>query len=171
MINLSSIIEKIITELYKYMNIPVIIAEQNTPKPGYPHLSIKVMNPYMQETTLASDTYKTIPNDDQESEFLYNIEYTRQEQPQISLSITAYSLTYGESIQKSLSALSWFKLFGYDYLKSQNIVVVETTQVQDRDILIVDNYERRSGFDIKLRVLSQLINIVPTIETFEITKE
>lgn len=168
MINYTQIRDDVITQLKSYLNIPVVLADQNEPKPSYPHFGYKVINPYSSEDGLAAETSEAIASLDEN--FDYDIKYTRSELPTMTISITTYSNTVDQAETIALSAASWFKFLGYEYLKSKNVVVVEVTDIQDRDTLIVDDYDRRRGFDVKLRVISQLTNIVSNIESAVITK-
>ena len=169
MINYVQIRDDIITQLNTYLGIPVVMAEQNEPKPPYPHMTYKVMTPYIQESTLPAESYEIIPSLDPDYE--HDIEYTRMEQPSMTISLSAYSLTPDESELKALAACAWFKFIGYEYLKDKNIIVIETSEIQDRDTLLIDNYERRRGFDVKLRVVSEITRVVATIESVDITTQ
>ncbi len=87
------------------------------------------------------------------------------------LSISTYSLDEAEAYDKALEAQAWFKLIGYHDLKGMNLVVVGVTTLQDRSILIVDNFEKRIGFDVTLRVGVETKSRIETIEKISISKE
>jgi len=166
-INITKIRNDIVAGLYSYMNIPVIFMQQNKPKPPYPFISYKITTPFTNDSQEILTTEKVASSN---PNFDYDIQYTRSEQPQMTISITAYSKDIGESENKALEALGWFKFIGRDYLEGKGIVVVDTTAVQNRDTLIVDDYERRIGFDVILRVKSILTKTVETIEDTDIKR-
>lgn len=163
MINYTQIRDAIITQLNAFMApVQVIMSEQKEDKPPYPFIGYKVTSPYNEQAIgLPIETYENDPNIPQ------NTLYTRTEFPTMTISITAYSETIDEAEVNALKALSWFKYIGYQYLKDNGIVVVDTTSVQSRDTLIVSDYERRKGFDVILRVQSQVQRTIESIESVD----
>ncbi|HZK01326.1 MAG TPA: hypothetical protein VFC96_00510, partial [Anaerovoracaceae bacterium] len=103
-----------------------------------------------------------------ERDFEYDIEHTREEQPKMIVSINAYSLDGTEGHQLALDAEAWFKFVGQQYLKENGIIVVGTSNIQDRTIQIVDNYEKRQGFDVTIRVMDIRTMRTETIEEHKI---
>lgn len=163
--NYPNIRNTIIKELAAYLGKQVVMVEQAHKKPPSPFIGYKVTTPYNPERGQPAEMDKAItsaaPN------FDYDIERTITEQPTMTISFTAYAKTEDEAISLAMQAYSWF-YFDYDILSGNNIVVVEATSVQNRDTLIVDDYERRQGFDVILRVAQELKRTMPTIETAEI---
>lgn len=88
-----------------------------------------------------------------------------------NISFNAYSNDLSECNSKALKAWEWFKFKGYYYLAYNNIVVVNVSNIQDRTVNIVDNYEYRKGFDIELRALHKIKRTTETIEKYKIEGE
>lgn len=154
----------IVKGLQGFLRAPVVPTDNNAKKPKYPFLSYKFTTIYRPQGS-HNITYSPVPSRDPNFEF--DIEITRQEQPQIILSISTYSLDDAESCSLALNAKNWFIHHGYEFLKSKNIIVVDVTPIQDRTILIVDNYEQRMGFDVILRVTDEQKRAIEGIEILE----
>ncbi|WP_396631576.1 LIC_12616 family protein, partial [Lysinibacillus sp. D4B2_S17] len=69
-----------------------------------------------------------------------------------------------ESFDKALEALEWFKGVGVYVHDESNIVVVDTQPITNRDTFTNIDYERRHGFDVRLRVMSETTFNVGYIE-------
>lgn len=162
--NYRTIRNSIVKGLHEYLQCPVVPADNNKKKPDYPFVSYKFTTLYKAQGS-HNLIRNVIPSSD--PNFESDIEITRQEQPQMIISVLAYSLDEVEAYEVALKAKNWFIFQGYDYLKAANIIVVKTTTVQDRTIHIVDNYEKRAGFDVVLRTASEQKRIVETIETMK----
>lgn len=148
----------IVAGLYQHLRVPVVPTDTNQPKPPYPFVSYKFTTLYRPDATVM------IRSPDPDSE--QDVEYTLKEQPQMVLSISTYSLDEAEAYSLALQVQAWFKLHGYRYLKELNLIVVNTTALQDRSILIVDNFEKRIGFDVILRTYSEQKARVEGIEVY-----
>lgn len=162
--NYSEIRNSIVKGLHDYLQYPVVPTDNNKKKPDYPFVSYKFTTLYKSQGS-HNLTVEVIPSVD--PNFEDDIEVTRQEQPQMIISIASYSLDEVEAYELALKVKDWFTFHGYDYLKANNIIVVSTSTLQDRTILIVDNYEKKAGFDITLRIVSEQKKIITTIETIE----
>ncbi|SMB95362.1 hypothetical protein SAMN00017405_0390 [Desulfonispora thiosulfatigenes DSM 11270] len=155
----------IVKGLYEFLQVPVIPTDNPNKKPKYPFISYKF-------TTLHKNQggfnllLEPIPSID--PNFEYDIEYTREEQPKMVISFSSYSLDDLEAIDLANKIKKWFNFKGRLLLKNNNLVVVECSDIQDRTIQIIDNYEKRYGFDVTLRYSSQSKLKVETIEKFKI---
>jgi predicted CoA-binding protein len=58
-----------------------------------------------------------------------------------------------------------------DDLMAANIAVVELTSIANRDAFVVENYERRNGFDVIIRVGRELARVVNDVERVETSGE
>lgn len=158
----------IVNGLYEYLNTPVVPTDDIGDKPDYPYISYKFITLKIPQGS--HNIYKNIiPSND--NRFEYDIEYTREEQPKMVISISTYSTDDVESYQLALDIESWFKFHGYQFLKENGIVVVNTSSIQDRTIQIVDNYEKRQGLDVTIRVMDIQRFRIETIEKTKIEKE
>ena len=140
--NYQEIRNHIVLGLYSYLNKPVVMLEQTPHKPPYPFIAYKFITPYIPQN-IHNIKYEDIGED---------IKEISTEQPHMTLSVTAYSHDDVESVDLAQKALEWFSFYGYDHLKEKDIIKVETQAIGNRDTLIVDDYERRNGFDALLRV-------------------
>jgi hypothetical protein len=162
--NYKEIRNSIVKRLHEYLQSPVVPTDNNQKKPDYPFVSYKFTTIFRGQGGHNRIT-DMIPSDD--PNFEYDIEVTHQEQPQMVLSVSTYSLDEVEAYELAIKAKNWFRFQGRDYLKANNIVVVGTSTIQDRTIHIVDNYEKRAGFDITLRTVSEQKMVIETIETMK----
>lgn len=142
MIDFVSIRNSIITGLNNHLSVPVIDGNTVNKKPNYPYVSFVI-------TTTFSEDFEN------EKSLTYDgANTTRTEDGQMVISFTTHSNDYDQSRLLGLNALSYFEF--YEELNANGIVVVNTTPLTDRDVLLVDTMERRVGFDTMFRVQSTL---------------
>lgn len=168
MIDQEGILSTIVSGLNKHLQTLVIRSEQSEDKPPYPFVGIKVTTPFDPEGGQPSEVGGVVPSDD--PTWPHDYQYTRQSQDEMVLSLTTYSRDSGVAHELAQKAGEWFSFSGYEYLKARKIVVVQTMAHGNRDTLIIDDYERRAGFDIRLRVANTASRTVPTVETVGLTK-
>lgn len=77
-----------------------------------------------------------------------------------SVSFLSYADDRVTSIENALRARDWFHTLGYQILKDLNVIVFSSTPVENRDIQIGVEWERRQGFEVELRAKS--IATIPT---------
>jgi hypothetical protein len=92
------------------------------------------------------------------------VEVTRKEQTHFTLSVSAYSMDEDEARDLAIKASYWFSFVGYDRLKSCNVVAISVTAIGDRTVEIVEDYEKRFGFDVRCRMG---VGVTKRIETIE----
>lgn len=68
-----------------------------------------------------------------------------------TVSFLSYADDNATSTYNALRAQDWFKTIGRDHLKDLDVVVVNIGSIENRDILIGDEWERRMGFDVDFR--------------------
>lgn len=73
------------------------------------------------------------------------------EQWQLTISFVAVGNNYYNTIETARLLYSWLKNAGRNKMSDRNIAYVSATQVTSRDFLLVNDYERRQGFDCVLR--------------------
>lgn len=151
---------KVISALYNHINKPVIINPQTTNRPPYPFIGYTVTTVSMRE----DNEYGNII----ESDLVQDIKQTLEYNDNMMISFTAYSLNMAEAYNLASKAYEFFKFAGLQTLEDENLVVVDTMNVESRDILEVDAYERRAGFDVRIRFKKEIERVIPTIETFAI---
>jgi hypothetical protein len=152
----------IVAGLYAYINKPVIFNPQTAQLPPYPFVGYSITSDYIKSIEDGIETWQDSNGDIKQTQGL-NIE--------ITMSFNAYS---NDSITaKNLIKLvrDWFSYAGYFYLIEKGIVVSDISPIQNRDLLEVDAYERREGFELTIRVYDTVDRVVPTIETYSIEQE
>lgn len=90
----------------------------------------------------------------------------------LTLQIMAYADDKDVALINALLARDWFKLPGRQLLKdSVNVVVVTVGEVENRDLAIEEEWERRQGFEVTLRTVdvTEMIDNDGFIEKGEIT--
>lgn len=152
----------IAAELYQYLQVPVVPTDTTQKKPRYPFVSYKFTTLHRSDAAVMIRS----PVASTDSSFEQDVEYTLKEQPQMVLSLSTYSLDEVEAYDLALQVRAWFRLYGYRYLKELNIIIVDTTALQDRSVLLVDNFEKRIGFDVILRTISEQKTRIESIEVY-----
>ncbi|MFD1777015.1 phage neck terminator protein [Paenibacillus rhizophilus] len=90
-----------------------------------------------------------------------------------TISILSYADSVDDSVENAMKAQDWFKVTGAEQLRDTlDVVVVLVGEVQNRDINIGEEWERRQGFDVDFRATDTAItDLSGWIETAIITKE
>lgn len=75
-----------------------------------------------------------------------------------TVSFTVSFLSYADdkatSIENAMRTRDWLKRDGRELLKDRvNVIVSEISPIENRDVLIGDEWERRQGFDVTFRTL------------------
>ena len=99
---------------------------------------------------------------------LVDLKETLSSNVEITFSFNAYSLSSLEAKNLGKLAHDYFRFAGYQYLSDNGIIVVDVGNVQNRDLLEVDQYERREGFDVRIRTLDTIERITPEILDYNI---
>ncbi len=140
-----------------------------TNKPALPYMTMNFTSPYIPEGMQAIETIETIPHPG--PNWSHDIEYTRHSNDTMSASWNVYDNDIDRAHSVALRAQQWFAYDGLDYLRTKGVVVVSRTAVQNRDVFLVDQWDRRLGFDVIFRVLSEIKRVVPTIESADIERK
>ncbi len=142
----------------KYEGILVIEFSPGVPQPAMPYLTMNFTSP------LIPGKVEIVWQRDSES----GIEYARYSHDTMVASWNVYHDDTDEAHEIALKALRWFVYDGRDYLKQEDFVVADFTGIQNRDIYVVNAWERRLGFDVTFRVLSEVAGVLDSIETADI---
>lgn len=145
----------IIRSLDSHLTRPVILAEQSSPKPSYPYIAIKEIVSFIPTGGRPSNYDEDLVED---------INRVSTSQPTMSLSLTAYGNDFDNTSGLIQQAHDWFTFTGYRQLKEAGYVVAEIQSVMNRDSLIVDDYERKRGFDVILRFVHTQSRVVEEIK-------
>lgn len=152
MIDFVSVTTAIIDGLSTHLDKDVVEGNSNFNKEDYPYVSFVITSTFSGEF------------ENPKSEIYDNGVFTRKEDARMIISFHAHSLDYDEAHTVGLDAISYFEFFGSDELYESNIVVVDTDELEDRTILIVDEQERRVQFDAIFRIESVLEKNVTNID-------
>lgn len=156
---IENIRNKIVAGLYAFIQKPVIFQPQNTPLPPYPFVAFSITSDYMR--TLDDGNLQNVPQ-------LVDLKETLSSNVEITFSFNAYSMNSLEAKNLVKKVHDYFRFVGYQYLSDNGIIVVDVGNVQNRDLLEVDQYERREGFDVRIRTLDTIERITPEILDYNI---
>ena len=163
----------LVGRLYQHLTMPVV-PNDDSPRPAKPFLAYTITSPYIPQAAPPvieySDVTKTPPAEEGEEPGAPEnwSRKQRTEYPTIVWSITAVADTQQGCYEAVLQARRWFALDGRDALKVRGIVVARLEPVQDRSLILDETQaEYRAGFDVALRVQSQISIDIETIETVE----
>lgn len=136
----------------KHLGVPVVLSDQTSPETPYPYIYYTVINP-PQGLSGNGDNRIEVFGDDAVT--------VRYEQPSVTISFTVCSrnryesdiLIYGddEALQLSADAQDYLQHIGYHDLSLAGIVIIEITNVGMRSGLVVEEFDRRYGFDCRVR--------------------
>lgn len=156
--NISELRNTLIPKLKAFCNIPIIEADNIGPRPHGSHATFKFTNPYGKDVGRSVEVYE-------------DGQMIRQDSYKTTISFNAYDLDDDVSRELAQKIYDWFDFFGEVDLMTANIAVVELTNVLNRDAFVVENYERRNGFDAIIRVSRELARAANEIERIETTGE
>ena len=148
----------LINALSAYIDKPVIFSDQAAPKPPYPFISVKITSQFIPEPGQPE-----IENEDQPED----IKQTATSQPTMVMSVTEYTNSLAAAGELAQVAHDWFEFAGYHQLKDIGFVLADITGITNRDSLIIDDYERRRGFDVTLRFVHSVERIIEEIKKVE----
>lgn len=139
------------------MNLLVVQSSTIGDMPKYPFITYTVTSPYLQVgydeeyTEQVNSTYQN----------RHVLHYERV------FSFTIASKDEDEAMDLCMKAMRYFRNDGVLALKDNNIVIVEISNVQARDNFITIDYERRYGFDVRIRLADKEVreteDIIETI--------
>lgn len=150
MIEIATIRKPIVNGLQEYTGATTILAEQSAYQPTYPFIGIKF-------------TILGIPVG-QVTEYQVGRSTVIEQDIEIVLSVTATTDEIESATNLAYKALEWFKGSGWLTLSDSNIHVVRVENITNRDVFLNIEYERRQGFDVRLRVRGQVSYLPGTIE-------
>lgn len=157
--SLADIKNLLIPQIAQYTGTLIFGADQPGDKPNGSYATFKITSPYIKGVG-------------QNNEYVHSTttgEYqlTQENEYKFVISFTAYDLDEDISFDLAQQIYDWFAFFGQDWLYNNDMVIKDMAAVQNRDILILDGYERRNGFDVTLattRILATEIDIIEHVE-------
>lgn len=173
MYDISALRNWLVGRLYQYLTMPVV-PNDDSPRPAKPFLAYTITSPYIPQAAPPvieySDVVKVPPAEEGEEPGAPEnwSRKQRTEYPTIVWSLTAVAGTQQGCYEAVMHARRWFALDGRDGLQARGIVVARIEPVQDRSLILDETEaEYRAGFDVGLRVCSQISIDIETIEMVE----
>jgi len=170
---LEDVRDPVVDRLAEYLNIPVILSDQEAPRPAYPFVHYSVIAPYIPNGEYGA--YSIEDGEDEES-----LISTRSEQPHATFSFTVcsenrhegkrYISGEDEAMRYAERAQGFFLHAGRAALSSIGIVVVEVMNSASRSLLDVDEVSRRWGFDLRVRYTKIDEREDPRMDSYNIRK-
>jgi len=164
MMGMASIRNGVVKGLYEHIGCPVVPTDTVDRKPDYPYISYKITSSHDTSTFSLADEIAESTN----PSFEHDVLTTRIEQPQLTLSINAYSNNDDEAYTLAAKARDWFTYHGDLFFVGLNIVIIKAANITDRTHQVVDDFERRYGFDVRIRAARAITKRVETIESFDL---
>lgn len=156
---ISEIRDSVIIPLHEFAGVPVIEQDDIGDQPTGPHATYKFTSAYIKDVGMGEEWAE-------ETQSTYTL--NRREMFKVTLSFNAYDMDSDESYDLATKLNEWFRFYGQELLESAGIAVVSVGNIENRDSFVVDEYERRNGFDVILRVGKEMALDVGYIEKVEI---
>ena len=154
---MDNLIQLIKDELFDHTKRIVVDTDNITEKPDYPFYSIKAIT--IRQDAGEAGNYSADFVKSLDERFKYDYLERLETQPNAVISVNAYGKDNTTASNAAMDAFGFFKFAGRLKLEKENYIVVDITDIQDRTILNVDNYEYRYGFDVRIRYVLSLIHI------------
>lgn len=166
-------VKLMVKKLHELLGLPVIPNDITRVKPPYPYITYKIITPYIPARGQPNLKREVVENTEPEegSLFRYDIKETITDQPTFTISFNAFGDNSFSTIELAGQVLNILKSSIYFDLKDINAVVVDSTSVSDRSMLIVDHYEYRYGFDLRVRITDRSTITIEAIEEMKIEGE
>lgn len=157
--SIAEVRDAVIVPLYAFCDsVPIIKADDIGDRPEGTHATYKI--------TLAS---KDIGQAAKGGEMVGGVFYvTSKTMERVTLSFNAYAADDFASRELADKIHGWFTFHGLETLDDAGIAVIEVTDIENRDVMILDEYERRNGFDVILRVGKVMSKQMDYIENADI---
>ncbi|MEK4640326.1 hypothetical protein NST14_29905 [Bacillus sp. FSL W8-0519] len=151
----------LIPAIKKHCGAPIIMADQMGERPKVPHATYKLTTPYGKAVGQAEETGVVINGE-------YKLQ--RLSDYKTTISFTAYAMDDDDSVTLAQKIYDWFSFAGVDVLQSIGVAVADQTDVINRDAFVIEDYERRNGFDVILRIPHQQLKDIEWIDSAVITE-
>ncbi|HFJ9472608.1 TPA: hypothetical protein ACGW3J_005313 [Bacillus paranthracis] len=151
----------LIPAIKNHCGAPIIMADQMGERPEVPHATYKLTTPYGKAVGQAEETGVVINGE-------YKLQ--RLSDYKTTISFTAYAMEDDDSVTLAQKIYDWFSFAGVDVLQSIGVAVADQTDIINRDAFVIEDYERRNGFDVILRVPHQQLKDIEWIDVAVITE-
>ncbi|PFR93518.1 phage neck terminator protein [Priestia megaterium] len=155
-----SILETIRKQVSKDTQFLIIPADTTKEIPNLPYGTIKITSPYIRS------------GEGQGSEYIQDIDaksyLVRDERYKQVLSLNIFAETEEESIEYAKTIHKWFLFFGRTFLQEQQIVVLKVGDVESRTTFLLESYEYKQGFDVRIRLSEQYRREIDSMDSVHI---
>lgn len=162
------LIDVIKDELFQHTKRVVVDTDNNNKKPKMPFYSAKMLTSRQNAGEEGNYLHEFVDSEDKE--FKYDYLEILESQPNAIISIMAYDKTPTGAMAAAYDAYSFFRFTKRYRLKEQGYIVVDITDIQDRTVLNIDNYEYRYGFDVRIRYVEKLYSRAANIEKYKVER-
>lgn len=131
----------LILALYQHLKLPIIPSDEDGNIPARPYIVYTIIRDN------GSNGQDSITHRIQDDAFYK--EYENQKEG--TFSFTVHSDTRDEALEICYRLIEYFERVGQAAINDAGFAVIEVTTTQNRSVLLGDHYERRYGFDVRLR--------------------
>lgn len=148
----------LVRDLALYLAVPVVMSDQAAPEAEPPYVLYTVTTSAVPVSPFGDHVWRSSSNDTD------TVADVRRDVLHATLSVTcvghnrwtmsdppAYISGDDEAYALAERAMAWFDHIGRPALADKDIVVVETMNAANRSGIVVDQAERRYGFDVRVR--------------------
>ena len=174
-------LKDLFVEATKAIGCQIILGLQTHDKPkddndetSYPFVGYNILSsrrvaniPFVESKEIVETT--TDPDTEEEVETsIFEFYKTWDEQFEFTLSFVAVDITPFGSVELATKLFNWLSNEGQSFMTVKEIVHVTSTPIVNRDFFLINDYERRNGFDCRLRLGRHVQAKVQDIETVSI---
>ena len=174
-------LKELFVEATKIIGYPIVLGLQVHDKPkvegeetSYPFIGYNILSsrrvaniPFMESKEIST----TAIDPETEEEVVVSVtEFykTWDEQFEFTISFVAIDIAPFGSIELATSLFNWLSNSGNEFMEAKQIVHVASTPISNRDFFLINDYERRNGFDCRLRLGRQIQTKVQNIDSVSI---
>jgi hypothetical protein len=152
-------VENIIVRAIEDLGFEIIPANTTKPKPPLPYATYNIIAPYVKERGKGNISIYSEGS---------NTYLKQSEQYRMTISFNVYSDTNESTIELATKLRRWFLFLGSDFIRDQNVAVVNVGNIENRTVFLVDSYEYKHGFDVQLRLTDEQVRPIETIDNIEL---
>lgn len=151
----------IVKALHEYTKVNVVPQDTTGKRPPYPYITYKITSTNNSKNYSRVDT--VVPSID--PKYDNDVKVTHKTQSYFTMSISVLGENEIEAHEIAETARDWFTFQGWLFFSDINVVIINATNIGERTQLLVDDYEKRYGFDVRIRAAKATSRRVETIET------
>ena len=167
--------------LWEHLGIPVIPADEVQPETEFPYAFYSVINPGGGLPGMGN--VKQESRESEDPAFPTDVISVMQDMPVATFSLTFCSVTReekftqnqiigdDEAMSLAQKARDYLVHGGYYQLDAAGLVTVDTTEPTRRGSLVVDSFDSRYGFDVRIRCAHDIERNEASIENLNYTRK